>query len=415
MMRSATRLVSAALLLLLAVPARAEPVHGRLQLQDIYAWEGPQSVAAALDARNRNDVLGDLRLSWTPRRDNWHFDFAWRVGFDAGDTPRFAMREAALGILPAPPPPTWWNLTSTFVDQPRFTAAQRIDRLSVGYTGTNLVVRAGRQALTWGAGLVFRPMDLFDPFAPDATDTEYKPGTDMLYGQYLFEGGSDLQLVVVPRPMRRGGGLTANASSFALHFHTTLGNLQTTWLIARDHGDMVAGIGINGSLGGATWNAEIIPTFVNGGGTYTSALLNISDAGTLWDRDVTYFAEYFRNGFGVEHGRYALTTLPPPLIGRLLRGQLFDTARDYLAAGAQFQWTPLLQISPTLIANLDDASLYGIAQATYSLTENLNLLVGVQVPIGPANSEFGGIALAPNTPPYLEPPARLYVQLRQYF
>ncbi len=64
-------------------------------------------------------------------------------------------------------------------------------------------------------------MDLFDPFAPDATDTEYKPGTDMLYGQYLFDDGSDLQAVIVPRPAHRGGGLTGNASSFALRFHTT--------------------------------------------------------------------------------------------------------------------------------------------------------------------------------------------------
>ena len=102
-------------------------------------------------------------------------------------------------------------------------------------------------------------------------------------------------------------------------------------------------------------------------------------------------------------------------LDRLLRGQVFDTGRDYLAAGAQIQWTPLLQIDPTLIANLDDASLYGIAKATYSLDDNLNLIVGAQVPIGPANTEFGGVALVPGTPPFLEQPARVYVQLRRYF
>lgn len=410
-----TRLAVAAFAFLASGAAQAEPVHGRVQFQDVYAWDGPQSVGAALDARNRNDVLGDLRLSWKPRWDNWHFDVAWRVGFDAGDTPRFTVREAALGVLPPAPPSTWWDLTSGLIDQAHFTAAQRVDRLSIGYTGAHVVVRAGRQALTWGAGLVFRPMDLFDPFAPDATDTEYKPGTDMVYGQYLFDDGSDLQLVVVPRPAHRGGGLTSNASSFALHFHTTLGSLQTTWLIARDHGDMVLGVGINGSLGGATWNTEAIPTIVKGGGTYTSVLLNISNAGTLWERDVTYFAEYYRNGFGVDRARYALSTLPAPLVNRLLRGQVFDTGRDYLAAGAQIQWTPLLQISPTLIANLDDTSLYAIAQTTYSLNDNLNLIVGAQVPIGPANSEFGGIPLAPKLPVYLAPSSRFYLQIRQYF
>ena len=398
-------------LLLPALSAQAEPVHGRLQLQDVYAREGSQSLAAALGARQRNDVLGELRVSWAPRIGTWSFDAAYTIGFDAGDGPAYA----PLAILPAAPPRSWWDLTDTFIADRRLTATQRIDRLSVAYTGTHLVLRAGRQALTWGAGLVFRPMDLFDPFAPDATDTEYKPGTDMLYGQYLFDDGTDLQAVIVPRPAKRGGGLTADASSFALHLHTTISGLQTTWLIARDHGDTVIGLGLNGSLGGATWNAEIIPTMVRGGGTYTSALLNITDAGKLWDRDVTYFAEYFHNGFGVEAAHYTLASLPAPLIGRLLRGQVFNTGRDYLAAGAQIQWTPLLQIAPTLIANLDDRSVYAIGEATWSLSDNLNLIVGAQLPIGPARTEFGGLPLLAPTPPYLEAPARVYLQLRRYF
>ena len=123
------------------------------------------------------------------------------------------------------------------------------------------MVRVGRQALTWGSGLVFRPMDLFDPFSPSATDTEYKPGVDMLYVQRLFADGSDLQLIVAPRPQVKEGPLTADASSFALHYHLTLFGHQTTLLVARDHGDWVGGAGLNGALGGATWNVELVPTF----------------------------------------------------------------------------------------------------------------------------------------------------------
>ena len=401
--------------LLAAGAAQAEPVHGRIQIQDVFAQDDAQSLANALGARTRNDVLADLRLSWSRRWDAWHLDAAYRVGFDAGDSPRLSALEKALGVISDAPPPTWWNLSNTFIDDRYLTASQRIDRLSIAYTSTHWVVRAGRQALTWGAGLVFRPMDLFDPFAPDATDTEYKPGTDMLYGQYLFDDGSDLQAVLVPRQAHIGGGLTGNASSFALRLHTTIGDYQTTWLIARDHGDMVAAVGINGALGGATWNAEIVPTFVKNGGTYVSAVANISNAGTLAGRDITYFAEYFRNGFGLGARHYALADLPAPLVGRLLRGQVFNTGRDYVAAGAQYQWTPLLQISPTLIANLDDRSFYLLAEATYSLSDNLNLIVGGQMPIGPARTEFGGLPLFAAAPPYLTQPARAYIQLRHYF
>jgi hypothetical protein len=394
--------------------AHAMDIHGRALLGGQYAGENSKSLAAYFGENTRSDALGDLRLTWQPRNGAWSFDFAYQLTADGGDTPALTRYENLLGIFAAPPA-TWFDLGDTFINGKRFTATQRIDRLSAAYTSTHLVIRLGRQALTWGSGLVFRPMDLFDPFAPNAIDTEYKPGADMLYAQYLFDDGSDLQFAAVPRPAREHGPPDSNESSFALHYHRAIGGLQTTWLLARDRRDVVAGIGIGGSLGGAAWNVEIVPTFVKGGPALTSAVANISDSMTLFGRDATLFAEYYRNGFGMRARHYDLTDLPPPLVSRVLRGQVFVTGRDYLAAGAQLQWTPLLEIDPTLIFNLNDASYYAIAQATYSLRENLNLVAGAQIPVGPARSEFGGIALIGANPPLYEHPSTVYIQLRQYF
>ena len=406
------RLASLALALAcLPFPLAARGLHGRLQLQDIYATEDGSSLAAQMGVPRRNDRTGDLRLAWSPHLADWSFDTAYVIGFDWGDAPSYN----PLSLLAPAPPLTWWNLSDQFIAQKHLVATQRIDRLSIAYTSTHVVLKLGRQALTWGAGIVFHPMDLFDPFAPDAIDTEYKPGTDMLYGQYLFDDGSDLQAVIVPRPGREGGGLTTNASSFAMHYHASIGAYQTTLLVARDHGDVVAGLGVNGTFGGASWNAEVIPTFVHNAGSYTSLLFNLSDAGSLWTHDVTGFVEYFRNGFGVSSRYYMLSQLPVPLVNRLQRGQVFTTGRDYLALGAQLQVTALLQVSPTLIANLDDRSLYGLAEATYSLSDNLSLVIGAQLPVGPARTEFGGLPVLQPTAPYLEQPGRLYIALRRYF
>ena len=394
---------------------RFSPFRRGRRSPPICAREGADSVGALLDQRQRDDLLGDLRLTWEPQWDRWTLSAQYRIGFDAGDTPLYARRLAALGLFPDAPPPTLFDLTGRLVERDHLIVTQRIVRLALTYRGTHAVIGVGRQTLTWGAGLVFRPMDLFDPFPPDATDTEYKPGADMVYGQYLFDDGSDLQLVAVPRPAYRGGNPTSNASSAAAHFRTAIGLFQTSLLLAQDHGDAVAGLGINGPLGGATWNAEIIPTFVEGHGTYTSAILNISNAMTIWNRDATLFAEYYRNGFGMGARHYALADLPAPLVDRLLRGQVFNTGRDYLAGGATYQWTPLIEIAPTLIANLDDRSLYGLARATWSLNDNLTLIGGAQIPIGPSRSEFGGLPVSGGNAPYLEQPTRIYVQLRQYF
>ena len=293
-------------------------------------------------------------------------------------------------------------------------AQHGIDRLSLAYSAPDFVIRIGRQALSWGSGLVFRPMDLFDPFSPVATDTEFKPGTDMLYAQYLFADGSDLQVIAVPRGTRFDAAPDANESSFAMHYHGTVAGLETTALLARDHGDWTGALGLTGPLAGATWNAEILPTAVRNGPIAVSALANVSDAITLFDRNATPFGEYFHNGFGVT-GPASFATLPDDLRDRLSRGQLFNLRRDYLAAGVTLEYSPLVTLSPTFIADLNDGSLYLLGAATWSLADNLTLVAGAEAPLGARGSEFGGLPLAPGSPVLLSPPSQLYLQIRRYF
>ena len=394
------------------VHADTGDIHGRVELQDAGSFARNDSIDAVLGAENRNDLLANLRLTWEPSWDRWSVSIHYVLSAEDGDSVRLAHGETDL--LPAPPS-TWFNLTNKFADHAQIAGTQSIDRLAVTYTTPDFVIRVGRQALSWGSGMVFRPMDLFDPFSPSATDTEYKPGTDMLYTQWLFGDGSDLQFIVVPRSDRPGAQPSSDASSVALHLNTSVFGHETTWLLARDHGDWVGAAGINGALGEATWNLELVPTFLDTGPTRVSALANISDAVTLLDRNATVFAEYFHNGFGAGDGNFNLASLPPDLTDRLGRGQLFDTRRDYLAAGLTLEVNPLLNVSPTVIADLNDASLYALLAGTYSLSDNLALVAGVQTPIGPARTEFGGLPLSQGSHEFLASPAQAYLQLRRYF
>jgi hypothetical protein len=397
----------------LAAPARGDDgLHGRLELQDMGSFARADTLDAALDASERNDVSGNFRLTWEPSWGPWSISVHYLLDGVYGDSERLAREE---GTLIPEPPGTWFDLTNTFAGRGALTASQTIDRLCVGYATPDFVLRIGRQALSWGSGMVFRPMDLFDPFSPTAIDTEYKPGTDMAYAQVLFGDGSDLQLIAVPRAARSGGAPTTNASSFAAHFHTVFFNHQTTLLLARDHGDWVMGLGVNGTWGGATWNIELVPTLIDHGPARFSGLANISDAVTLFDRNATVFAEYFHNGFGVSDARFSLASLPPDLLDRLGRGQIFNTRRDHLAGGMTLEVTPLFNLSPTVLASLDDGSLYAILATTYSLSDNLTLVAGAQAPLGPKDSEFGGMPLVLGGHTVLAPPSQFYLQIRQYF
>ena len=404
--------LAAAMLLGSVAGARADnDLHGRIEIQDVGAFARAGSLDAFLHARDRNDLQGNVRLSWEPSRGPWSFAVHYLLEADTGDGVRLARAET--GLIPQTPE-TWFVLSNTFGNHGNLEADQRIDRLSVGYTAPNLVVRLGRQALTWGGGLVFRPMDLFDPFAPNATDTEFKPGTDMAYGQLLFGDGSDLQVIAVPRPFRKAGALSADASSFALHYRSQFGSLQATVLAARDRGDWTAAVELAGPIGGASWDLELVPSFEQAGPVRFSALANVSDAMTLFGRNATVFGEYFHNGFGVT-GRTSFIALPGDLVARLSRGQLFDVRQNYVAAGMSLEWTPLLTLSPTLIGDLDDASVYALFAASYSLADNFTLIAGAQAPLGRHNSEFGGLGITGPSSPTIGASPEVYLQMRRYF
>jgi hypothetical protein len=77
--------------------------------------------------------------------------------------------------------------------------------------------------------------------------------------------------------------------------------------------------------------------------------------------------------------------------------------------------TPLFNLSPTLIADLDDGSLLALVAATYSLGDNLMLVGGVEAPIGRSRTEFGGLPADAGSSLVFAPPGQIYLQLRRYF
>jgi hypothetical protein len=236
----------------------------------------------------------------------------------------------------------------------------------------------------------------------------------MLYSQFLFDSGADLQAIAVPRPAVAGGPLSWDASTIALHYNASLGGLQATTLLAWDHGDWVGALGLSGALGGAVWNTEVVPVLLSDGSLRTSFLANISGAATILDRNATWFAEYFHNGFGVASGT-PLDALPAALSDRLARGQVFNTGRDFAAAGMLLEWTPLTTVSPSLIVNLNDFSAFAAAEIDRSLSDNANLIAGFQLPIGPDGTEFGGSPTDATLTTFATPPKTAYVRLRRYF
>lgn len=312
------------------------------------------------------------------------------------DDPRLA---GAGGTLPAIPGTAddahqVFDLTGDLSDGRHHLLTGRLDRLAVGFSRGAWTLHAGRQASSWGGGLVFHVLDLFDPFAPDALDTEYKPGVDMLTGQWILPNGDDIQAVVVPRRGARDRPLTAGQSSAAVKWSHFTDSAQGELMAARHYGDTVLGLATTGNLAGGVWRFDLATTFPEQGDAVLSFLVNLDRSWTVAGRNVEGFAEFFRNGYGVESLGGGAAALPADLLERLDRGELFNVGRHELAAGLTCELSPLTTLEPTVLVNLNDGSSYLLGRCRYDWREDIELDAGVQLPVGGRNTEYGGVRVA---------------------
>ena len=365
------------------------------------------------------DGGGELRLKFDLRRERWSFDADYQLLLLHGDGVEF-------GSDPPPGTALFFNtlpnddrrlfdLTHVIDEDGKNAILHRVDRLAIGYTGEQTVVRFGRQALSWGNGLFYAPMDLVNPFDPATVDTEYKAGDDMLYTQYLRDSGDDVQGAYVVRRNLASGDVESDEATAAIKYHGFRGDSEYDVLLAKHYGDAVLGLGGTKSIGGAIWRADLVATHTDND-TYFQVVTNLTYSWNWFDRNMSGALEYFYNGFGQRAGRYDPASLAsnPDLVNRVIRGELFSIGRHYLAGSVLIEMTPLWTVSPVLLANLDDPSALLQLTSSYSLSDNMTLLGNINVPIGPSGTEFGGIdsGIAGR---YLSTGTGLFAQFAWYF
>jgi len=309
-----------------------------------------------------------------------------------------------------------FDLTDVIRDEGKTAIVQRMDRLSAGYTGDKVVVRVGRQAITWGNGMFYTPMDIFNPFDPAAVDTEYKTGDDMVYGQYLRASGDDLQTVLVVRRNFITEDVEAADSSLAVKYHGVGREGEYDALIAQHYDEPLVGFGGNRNLGGAVLRGDVTVAFTEGDDAVASLVTSGSYSWTWGGKNISGVLEYFFNGFGQSDGRYSAMDLAqnPELVERLVRGELFTLGRHYVAASAMIEMTPLFLVTPNAFVNLSDGSALLQFVTQNDIAENVLLLGAVNLPVGADGTEFGGIETdMPNQ--YLSRGLGFFVQLAWYF
>ena len=339
------------------------------------------------------DHNGDLRLLFDWRKDKVSLVADYQLIAQHGDS--FTLAKGLPGSVITGPVPNddhrLFDLTHVITEDNNSALSHRLDRLYVEYAGTSAVTRFGRQAISWGNGLIYTPMDFINPFDPSSIDKEYKTGDDMLYGQYLQQSGNDLQAAWVFR-RNINGDVTNDVDTIAAKYHGFAGGKEYDLLLAEHFDDRIFGIGGITDVGGAIWRGDITLTETQSDNVF-SLVTSLSYSWLGWEHNFSGILEHFYNGFGQTNGDYSPAALAsnPDLVERIIRGELFTLGRHYVVASAIVEMTPLWLLTPNVFLNVSDGSFLAQLVTSYDLKQDWQLLAALSLPVGKSGTEYGGI------------------------
>ena len=309
------------------------------------------------------------------------------------------------------------DLTGTIRESTSYILLQRIDRLYLALLPQWGSLLIGRQTITWGNGLIFNPMDLFNPFSPTQIDRDYKVGDDMVAAQFAVPNLGDAQSLYVPRRNPQTNDVAWDQSALAGKLHFAAATTEFDLMAAKNYDDLVGGIGSTGYLGDAAWRLDATWTFLddpddNSPDSYLALVANMDYAWIWWQKNFYGFIEYYYNGLGEDN--YTKAIRNPDITERLERGDLFALGKNYLSAMMRVELHPLFSVYLTSINNIEDPS--GILQprATWDIKQNLQLTFGANISWGDKDTEYGGFII-PGTNLRSKTPDTAYLWLIYYF
>ncbi len=378
---------------------------GHLKLRGTASWVDDETIFQPVGTGTYYDGSAEGRLNNRFFLGQWgyvdtHYEIvflggdAWQGAKELGQLFPGLVDNALLFIRPVSDDTRFLDLTGIIKETDDYVLYHRIDRLALSLLPKWGVVRIGRQAVTWGNGLLFNTMDLFNPFSPEAIDRDYKTGEDMAFLQVSTGQVGDVQSVYVPRRDPENGDVEWNESSLAGKVHFPFGTTEFDVMGAHHFNDHVIGLGSTGYLIDAAWRIDGTWTFLDedsDNNDYPSLVANIDYSWIWWNRNLYGFLEYFFNGLG--NTDYSKAITDPDIVERIERGELFTLGKNYLSGHVRIELHPLFNFSLTLINNLDDPS--GLIQpyATWDVKQNFQIIFGGNVSYGANGTEFGGFPL----------------------
>lgn len=334
------------------------------------------------DADPSTQRLLNLRYLWSTSSDHWAFDLQLVSEFN---------------YTPNPERNPWLRSLSQFERQDRafwtltagsnYSLIASIDRAQLTYKNDSFRASLGRFPNSWGRGLVFQPLDVFNAFAPTLVDREFKRGNDSLLIEYAFKSGAEFQVLTTVR--KRLVEIRRPSNTFAIKFSQPIGMAEFETVGAIHYGDEVFGVSTALPIADIVLRTDAVRTCLDQADCHISGVLNIDYTFSLLGSPIYIFGEYFYNGIGVKDLSPGYSALSKAHTRRLGRGDVFSLGRNLLAFGAHVSWHPLWNQTITILTNTNDKSALLQTYVSFAPTDHANVNFGVRLPFGDTNEEFG--------------------------
>jgi hypothetical protein len=266
-------------------------------------------------------------------------------------------------------------------------------------------VTTGRQAITLGKTFFWNPLDVFFPFDSSQFDRDYKPGVDALRVDIPTGPFSGFNLIGVAGP---GIGVLPNGEGgndprdVSWYGSALLGRLfanKAGWDFSvqggKIYGGWHAGAGAVGDVGPVqvrceaarflAMESEPLP-FPLRGDLVEDHFLTVFGVGRRFENSLSLDFEYLYNGAGD----------PDDLNTALVRtqfGSSLQLSNHLMGLVARYEFTPLVVGQLSTICSLSDGSTQLQPLATVSLSDEMDLLMGMMFNFGPPPEERAGRVL----------------------
>lgn len=381
------------LLVLLSQTARG------IHLGGDWNWERGGSIKSFIGVRNLNQVNVYERSQIPFNEERFRVQGAlthphFRLEF-ADEAYLFIERDNPSPLpLPDLTPTSAWKAKWTLLDKKDVSIIGRLDRFFAQFIFGDVQFVLGKQVIATGVGQIFTAVSQVQRYMFDFIDQEFPKTEDAV--TVLWTGPIQVEARFLPKTPEQ------KQQNFHLRLKGNKNNFDLALTSGKSDDKWYLGFETAGNIGDGLIRNELVG-YESEGKQYFQALIGFDYVfSSKWNGKL----ELFYNGFG-QRKDYTFG----PFIHRSapFRGQW------YSAFLLSWEMHPLLKAHWLSVVNLQDPSTLTHLYFNYSLSNNLDVLLGQFFNIGNSKSEFGGRILvsAPNFE--LGAPNITYAALRWYY